>query len=490
MTQPYLTIRHHTVGGAQLAVFKELNRQLIQVGEDFGVGESYNRGFGTNPTPSTNRVVNWQNDLYAIAEQKIWKYDVANSGSWGVFYTPSSPAGPTSFAVGFTAASLDAEPILICGYSTSDDTGRFITVDATGLIKESADKTFRANTFLPGSEPTSVPAYAPVSWRNEILFVSKSSSGYTINSYNLSTEVLNVSAIQNPEAHSNICIFEDKPFCISNNNSSLITHSLYRIDGATPTDVGTIPGLTASFSNAIEVLVSVTGCLFAVVWHDESAITGWWTAEQLLMNSDGTLNSTINRDSILPAEIKSGGAGIDDRESHIYPRVDTITNNGREVPTYEFDVVLSQNEGATRSLYYWNGDMNTAWSFVNAGMDVGNFDYVVQTNGSCGERVWSGSGTLNASGPSLSVVGTNILAAFKVYGASQTGVSAELLYDKQGELTNSIGTLVSVDVGVVNGNVIEGLTADGATEVTVVWAASVDGISIGDNPKVAIRVFI
>jgi len=489
MTQPYLLMRHRSFGQVlPMAVFKSVDQQLIQIGTDFGASENYSRGAGGGiQSSSTNRVINWQNDLYAFGQQIIWKYDTAASGDWGVFYVPGSPNAQDSIAIGLVAASLDGEPILICGYGTGDSTGRFVTIDKDGVINESVNKTYNSTHWSAANE-IFASFFSPISWRNTILFVGRRSPSIFIYSYDLASEILSGSTDVGTFGNSvsNITILNDTPYVLSNITGPT-RRTFARIDGVFPTTIAVIKTHTTAVSS-FDCIVPVTGCLYAA-WYNRDGTPGGMEAHQCIFNPDGTVDQVVDVTSTLPTDLRLGGGGFVDNSLDVYARVDVVSNDGRPVATYEFEVSTSNAEGATRRLYSWDGDMNSQWSLVSAGVDV-NLDYVCQSNGSVGERIWSGSGTLNASGPILTTVGTNIHAKFTVYGASQTGVKAEIIFDREGEITNSVGTLISADVGVINGNVLEQLTADGVTEITLVWAAAADGLAIGDNPKVAIRVFI
>jgi hypothetical protein len=174
---------------------------------------------------------------------------------------------------------------------------------------------------------------------------------------------------------------------------------------------------------------------------------------------------------------------------HAVFRVDNLTNNGT-APIVEA-MVSTAGEGNGIDLYRWQNTPNGNFVFIDGGLDAWRNTRQGTVDGSS-DRVWSGSGSLNASAPSLTVDGANIQVAFKVWGAGQSGVNAQIIFDNDSDAIETVGSIAATDVGSVNGagDTVTGLTADGTTEVTVTWEAALDGITTGDNPRVAVRVFI
>ena len=90
---------------------------------------------------------------------------------------------------------------------------------------------------------------------------------------------------------------------------------------------------------------------------------------------------------------------------------------------------------------------------------------------------------------SLNADGITIDAEFEVSGPTgMSGIALELYFNKEGELSDTRGTINSTTVGVLVGNTVTELTVGQRPSVN--WAAVDDGIVTGDNPKVNARVFI
>ena len=167
--------------------------------------------------------------------------------------------------------------------------------------------------------------------------------------------------------------------------------------------------------------------------------------------------------------------------------MDNLTGSGVS-PDVELMVGINDSAGNV-GLYRWDNAPFGNITFVENGLEGYKFSKINSIAGGS-ERIWSGSGSLNISQPCLAINGPNIEAKFKVWGSAQSGVSAQLLFNPDRDPTMTLGTLVSSDVGTVVGDTLEGLVADNVTEITLVWAAALDGVLTGDNPRVALRVFI
>ena len=136
MTQPFLYSRVASTPDSQMAVFKDIDRQVVQIGEDFGTDES----IGSMPvTKRFNRCIHWQNDLYFIGRDRIWKYDVeANTGwqSFHIFNTSYAAGHPHPNKLGFTPCSIDGSGVLVTGYGSSVTQMRLIKIDEDGNVTE------------------------------------------------------------------------------------------------------------------------------------------------------------------------------------------------------------------------------------------------------------------------------------------------------------------------------------------------------------------
>ncbi len=494
MVQPYLYMRANSTAHAQVAVFKEINMQLVQVGSDFGTVErTVSNGY---QTAGDDRVIHWENDLYCVNGNTIYKYDVANSGDWDVFYTYAAPDGVTHHRMGLVACSINGSGLLCTAFSTNaSNQFRVVKIDKDLNVVEGPVQTrdyspFGSTSFKTFSNPTS--------YRNNLVWHDgffNANNGSAICVYDLETDSLvqPTQGLQINGPKSQLVIHQDKIFGIFTWNSSGDVWSLWRVDGSVMLrihdfvdNVGNGGDFGAQGGGS--AFIALDGKLYAIFITAATATQtdGTWVMKEITVDSNNNFVSTVDVSSKLPSSLTST---TNRREQNALFRMDNLTKFGVN-PDVELLVGGGQvSEGVSRGLYRWENAPSGNIVFVDNGLDAWRFTHVSKIGGDSAS-IWSGSGTINASQPCLNLQGTNITAKFKVWGASQTGVSAQLLFATESDPTMTEGTLDGTDAGSLNGNIVEGLTADGTTEVTVSWAAAFDGVLTGDNPKVSIRVFI
>ena len=495
MTQPFLYMRTNSTTHSQCAVFKEINMQLVQVGSDFGTDEDT-----TNVCKNYNRVIHWENDLYALNGDNIWKYDVANSGDWGLFHafaTPQAHIVSKAKKIGFTACSIDGSGVLVCGYPSVSNLNvlKIVTIDKAGNVSEGPEFTV---TEFNSQATDAALGMSAVSWRNSIVFkTSVGSSSAYFKMYDLKTNTLTnilTPSTQYMHFHNDqTCVAKDKVYTCGYQQFNVPGALLQRIDGNVSVAIATIGGeqhpntaFAYSYGSALCNIGDKLFCFIPVQTNAGTPGVAGWDCFEITLDDNGNYISHANVTSIVipsPMNIQNTTS------SCATVRIDTVSN-GPGNPIYELLVANTNAEGGSLDLYRWNNAPSGQLSLVDAGGDAKRFSLVATADGTGGGRIWSGSGTLNASQPNLSLDGGVINAEFTVYGDNQPGVSLELLYSKYGGVCDSSGTIVSTTLGTIVGNKVTGLTADNTTSFVVGWSAAVDGIVPGDNPKVAARVSI
>lgn len=483
MTQPFLYLRHQSTPDSTAAVFKEIDMQVVKIGSDFASDEP------TLTTVACNRVIHWENDLYAMVNSQIWKYDVANSGDWGLFYSFASPHA-NDIGVGLTPCSIDGSGVLVCAYGgPATNQLRIVKIDKDGNVSE--DSPFVPSTVNWGAGSYN---YSPVSHRNTLVWMAVSNnSNYKMQTYDLKAQSVVQSdfpaswSSQPPGSDLNqLCIAQDNIYmAISPYQAPPI---LVKRVGSSLIDQGNLDSniLHTGFTNPYwgQSLCEVDGKLFAFL-ADENG--GGFEAIEIHLDSNGDMTTSYDVSSIiLPASLSSYATNS---TTSSMIRVDNISNSGLD-PVYELLVYANHTEGGTVDLYRWSNAPSGQLVLVGAGLDAVKFNRINSNDGTGGERIWSGSGVINASQPDLSINSSDIDAEFTIFGAGQTGVFLEIFYDKEGEVCETRGTIASTSHGTLVNNAVSGLAADGTTKVTVKWSAAADGIVSGDNPKVAARVFI
>lgn len=486
MTQPYLYLRNRSSTLPQAAAFKEINRQLIQIGADFGESDN-----ASSFMRAENKIIHWSNSLLAINATGIWQYDISTEGPWTVMHSFANFHGSAllSNTAGFCPCSIDGSGVLVTAYPDASD------VDGFRVVKIDKDLNVVEGPAVVGSFGFGFNSdqnhwKGMTSYRNRLLWQIRSEGA--LHSYDLKTDSLTEISLPNYVSSatpgvSQITIINDKPFLIHQGPTSDIT--TWRIDGTIATEIGSW-GFDHSANEAgCYALTSISGDLY-LFGRIES--TDKWTLRRMNLDSNGNFVSTEDLDYLLSTQITDQTLGALSANDFAMWRIDQVTN-GPENPIYELEIAPA-NDGA-RQLYTWNnaplGSGDSGWTFHGSTMTAKQFSWIDSTNGSSSPFVWPGSGVLNASQPNLSINadGLTIDAEFEIYGpVGESGISLELYFDKEGELDSTMGSLNSATTGTLNGDVVEGLIVGDV--VSVNWNAVGDGIVNGDNPKIHARVFI
>lgn len=491
MTQAYLYLRWRSTANSQMAAFKEVNRQLTQIGSDFGIKSP---STNVNIAKSVdNRLVNWEDDLYAVGVSGVWKYDVSTSGPWTLAHTFSNrntDPEAESWRMGLTVGSVDGIPNLYTAYPAVSAAAaiRLVTISSTGIF-ESSDIT------ITGADYNNVAQCAfqnPISYRNTISWVNEDS----VVELDLQTKATSIANFSGPELEGgSLCVFRDKLFVLRSEGT---VQRVRRKDGTTMTAVVTLstaqgfPGL----ANTIRpVMIPIDDKLICFFFLDGNSggIEGY-EAAALIFSPGSTSSPIINRitNNVLPTSLSAIG-GTDARNSRITARIDVISS-GVANPLYELEFWTDggTGEGTSVDLYSYIPPSGTIISLIDSGLDGDRFSTIFSLDGVAGINIWPGSGTLNVSPPDLSINGPNITATFKTFGGDASlnnTVALQLLFDKEGEHTLSVGTLSATSVGALQGVTTVTGISPGDT-VTVTWNASLDGITNVDNPKVSGRIFV
>jgi hypothetical protein len=488
MSQPFLYMRNASQTLPDCAVFIDLDGQLVQVGADFGVSEDDT----TLAQKTFNRVIHWKNDLYAINNKTIFKYDVAfGSGTWEVFYTFANPSvlAKTTYTMGFVPCSIDGSGVLCTAYPTNDtpdDTFRVVKIDKDMNVTEGPAINAVFGTTHEFDDVDVSHFIAPLSWRNNLIWrtATDASAPDHIDVYDLKTDMYTKSIIADNSSTSNtsqFVILRDKVYGIEREITSSDVQ-LNRLEGASFIDSGEITtdnyiyaegggGGMVVINDKIYVLMLTAGA------------PSQYRLFELTINVAGNISLVTNISSLLPSSITS----LTSTNGTTRFRVDNTTN-GPENPIYHVEIANGTNAGI--SLYEWIDAPSGDIVFIASRMTAQEFSHIQATDGSSGPFIWSGSGTFNVSQPclSLSLDALAMNMDVNIYGSpGATGISLEFYFDKQGEFDSTRATISSTSVGVLNSNTVEGLIV--GDMVSVRWEAVTDGIVTGDNPKIHGRVF-
>lgn len=497
--QPYLIMRHKSSDHSQVAVFKDYNKQLVQVGDDFSTIE-YN--ITRNHNFEQGRVIHWHNALYAVAYDRIWKY-VNESGDWNPIYQfPNFSSSYANVHLGLYPILVSGNiPLLICSYTRSDGDIHFVKIhtgaDGQDAIWQSQEYDF---TVGVGSETCMRSA---VTWRDNLcfLFDSLPQSALTLIIYNPTIENL----IETNVIDGDSAVYGGD-LIVRNNRLYLAAYSpgfsnktlkLWRIIAAT-----THSELYDYDNSNTENLGINVHAARAWVLNDAIYILGYisapsytWKLYKTVLTDADTIDSVTDLTSaVLPSKFRAGGteaaAGVaSNNTTHWTRKMDNVSNNGVGAPT----IYLQYTRGAagdSRELYQFIDD-STPLSLIDAGEDGQRYTECDDICGG-GHRIWPGSGVLNISAPTLTMNGPDVEIGFRLFGNNEY-VAVGFSYNLGSDSISNHCTLKYTSHGSISGlndEFIKSVQADNTTLYTVTWDAASDGLEAGYNPRVGGRIFI
>lgn len=254
------------------------------------------------------------------------------------------------------------------------------------------------------------------------------------------------------------------------------TITLYELSGASAVARATIrSGATPMAKDGKSVIWSDGGFLYSMYWV--SAGVGW-EVKQITLD---TWSMTDETSTMIPVEM----AGVSSPPNT--GRVGMLT-----------DGVASPGSTPGRFIYYaHDGGTATAWSVYklngisamvfldSGGLASDAMPFYTQVDGD----VFFSSGQKKIELISRTAVPGGVRYSFKIWGASET-VSVRGWYcPATGDFPDTAATLSNPSVGVLSGNTVIGLTADGITTVQLTWLAATDGFATGDFPKFLLEQF-
>ena len=506
MTQPYLYMRNRSTTAPQCAVFKEINRQLIQIGNDFGTSE----GTAVTKMRCENRAIHWENDVYAVNHDTIYKYDVLAGGSggtgdWEPFYTFADKhvnANSIPAVMGLIPCSIDGSGVLCTAYPTtnvSNDHIRVVKIDKDLNVTEGPEVLRSSSALFTVNNNQWASAQ---SYRNEIIW-GINDGVYATYSYDLKTDAL--TRIIPPDftssagpGTSQYAVLRDTLYFVHQQDRADVGGvekyiGIWRLDGGISTNVGYITSVIhhprfdgclalMAFNDKLYLCGSVNGTSYGALYEIEIDANG-------LAAPISPTAVTTNLSSLLPGALTSTWTGGFKNHFKTLWRIDSITT-GPENPIVELEVSTNGDADGTRGLWTWNtAPTGNNWTFQGNVMNGRQFSWVNVMAGSTSPYMWAGSGVLNAQQPCLSI-SSDALAIdvqTEIFGTpGQSGISLEVYFDKEGETVETKGKIAAPTKGVLVGNTVTNLAVGDILSVR--WEAVSDGIQPGDNPKVALKV--
>lgn len=479
----WLVARTRSTSNSQISVFKEIDGQVVQIGSDFDTREDTSSQIPIK----NNRVIHWQNDLYINHGSGIWKYDVANSGSWGHLLTlPGSDSADNMGGTGPHSVNVSGIPYLCCAYKDVADNNdvRISIFDENGSIIRTRPFTVAAGQPLATNIHSAF--HSSLIFRNQLAWLTDNH----IFIYNVDSDsLINIDTGASANfIQGDLDIFKDELYYMGPVSGGGGTFAIWIVDGSTIVGlIGSIFGSGETVDTPNKSLLFNDGqFMYAIAGVDRGVASDGWSCNQI---EPTTLWNTDLDTVVFPSEFQDGGSfnATDNPDAQWYCQIDNETTPG----TPEIRILFAEDvvEGTSFKVYDWQGSGN-AMTSRQGGMDIFSFAIPHDKSGG-GHRIWSGSGELNVGHPLMSVNGSNIDIISSLYGSSQTGVNIEWYFTSQGEPDDySRCTLLTSTSGVVAGDAVTQLIADGVGQFTTKWAASIDGVALGDNITVVGRAFI
>lgn len=509
MPTPFLYMRNRSSSHAQCAVFKDSDRQLVQIGNDFGTTET---DITTAPSNRCgNRAIHWGNDILAINGDTIWKYDTLTQGSggtgdWEIFHQFSSYNGSaqTLYNAGLIPCSISGSGLLLTSYPHSAGAGQsaYVRIYGDGTVEEMPAISYGGGGDHDNQITSNGMWLSARHYQEQLIYGNRSFIGRQY-VYDIAT---NTHFTRSPKSYggsaipgrSQIAIMRNKAFSIDQTGTSTAGEG----GDQTGSDVGIWKwDIGPSFDDQVRQVrpdcevtggqnhstdqdgsyaqIEINGKIYLFGANGGNTTYQLWEID-LDQGEPFDLVSSVDISSLLPAAITSINPA-----SHWKAlwRVDTITN-GPENPIYEIEFTDGAN--TARRVFSWDtAPTGSGWTSKGSAMTGREFAWI--------DAVDSGPYSLaaiNVSQPRLTVKNIAVSAEYEIFGPSALAgsISLELYFDKNGELTQTKGTILSTDKGTLNGNTVEGLSPGDI--VTVRWDAVGDGVLSTDRVKVNGRVFV
>ena len=462
-------------GGTTCAVYRYVNGTPTQVGSTFGTNV-----VGSGPTlgATRNMVIQFQGELYAMAQDGVYKKDDPASmiGGWTIqisFTNPSSTRGAWS---GLYPVEVGGQTQLVGTFidNTGGGTGwRWVKFDGTTWTQAANAVTLTQT----GGETIDVIVYRGLLH----VIATHSAVAYAI-TFDPSTN--SFGGITHPFATGqlliSLAISWDRLFAVYKTGS---TARLAEFTGGVWNDVLLITTMAATAqTNTKWCLFSDQTTLYAFILFDLTSV-GWKSFE-----ISEVLGVTETTTPTIPASLRRSGDGGTFSGTADNPRV-YVTYNIENFPPGTADIyfyfALDSTAGTSFAVYQWAGGGGI---ILTGPTDTGGNVAHSPPSGfpNAGERLWTaGELDVRIVGRAAILGGEQI--SFTAYGGG-TGRKFKLYYGVEGTIEITEATLIGPVTGgaaTLNTglNQVEGVAADGVTVYTIVWDVQTDGFFSGDRTQ-------
>ena len=458
--------------GANCAAFLYANATPTQIGDAFGVADTH-----ATSTAAHGRLVQFQGDLFALAQDGIYKKD-----------DPTSMAGPWTQQIAFASTSLSPSywglhaievngVMSLIGVRPAAGIAhkyRWVKYDGTTWTEAAADTAF----FSVANTQTA----AVIVYHNTIFWVGGNGSTVADSiSYDPATD--NYTNLQaalgalflNGCGNMSMCVFEDRLFLIGAYASGGKIFRLCEFNGSAWVSFQTFELASGANWTVSKPSLFTDGTNMWLLAPYDAGGSGWRCWEW-----DSAMNRSEITATVLPPALRwtgaAGGAYSGTPSTARFSVIYDLNTTPGTTDIYLYNTT-SGTAGTGFASYKWNGNAALMTS-VDSG---GNVDHSLPlTHLTMGERIFT-AGELDIKITARVGVFGGEQISFIAYGGG-TGRKMKLHYTLEGTPSLLPATLTAPVTGgsaTLNTglNQVEGIAADGATVYTIVWAVRTEGLN-------------
>lgn len=464
-------------------VYTYTDGTVTQVGTDFGPGYSstnaIDRGF--------NRVAHFAGDLWAVGRGRIWKYDVANSGDWGVYddYVSDLYTTEGDSLAGFQVLVDGGEPYLYWVY-LEVGTSQFIfkRMNKSGTIEALSNviSTEQSSHRNAGTASWSAPINHNNKWAwthatvgNRFGVSIYDPVGHTMVNAN------NDSAMNTSSFVGSICSQGLSLYALT--QSSANEWALWTVESSNIAKKADLTsGASSVIGQGLPCLLSDDDYLYAFIYTNGTQ--NGWALKRIEVAATGYI--VEDHTYAIPASLRvNNGAASVNNGSAWYEYKDAESVPG----SVKIQMLFSPQAtaGATVSCYDFN---TSAMSMTYCGDGADTFQYAFSVGSSLGgERAWAGSGELDGIVVGQTTNSVDVDLDYQIFGGSGQLVNVEWWYTNTNNGLKNQATILSSQEGtVVGGTIISGVTADSSPK-QFKWGMVLDGINTSQNVTLAPRIY-
>jgi hypothetical protein len=486
----FLALRHKDGPGK---VYRyNLFGQTNPIGNAFGSAESATASEAI--AMCSNRVVQFKgvNDLYTVQGDDIWHFtgEGTTEGDWESVHTFQDPSTGTEqiYRVGPFVMYIGGRPALVCIYYLATGTTNWRAVTSFDGVTWTESQSYAI--VQPRVTSPTASSWGEHVFRN-VIYWNIIQNGtpqqtrimfYDPNAQSMGN--INTSGlVENGQNQSNaVAIFNGRHYIFGNREASNTT-SLWEIQGGS-LRLKTEFAQTQQPNSRFCLFSDNTTALYS--FSQDNGTTRWTVSKWAFNPVDSSFTHSDITSSVLPAAAHGNTSAY-----KLY---------GRWVALYDREsdqIVLAFSDrgntgGSAWAFYTWNGestligDNGSPQGHGGSAGDALTIDY----NRGTGSRNWRETDPHIVVEDRSEVSGGERLE-FRLYSwETSVTVDVDLLYNLADGPATTQGTLSNPSAGTLNGNVVEGLTADpdGSTLYEVTWLNSSDGVGKGDPVRRQLRV--